>query len=189
MWPSASGRTIMEPHLGDKSLLSHLDSHGPRKKKKKKNLNSITEIASANTYRDTQIQTHRHTLSGHKHVHIQRRAQTCTHADTLTHAHTHTDERHWNGRKPFNSRQKSISNLELVLRRDTNRRADKGLFAPDKTSDRDTCPINWDLPDLPSGLLGGGVEWGGNGWLESEERVEGHIIWVTSDFNARGPDS
>lgn len=33
-------------------------------------------------------------------------------------------------------------NFQLVLRKDTNRRADKGLFAPDKTGDSDTCPIN-----------------------------------------------
>lgn len=31
MWPSALGWTIRELHLGDKSLLSHLDSHGPQK--------------------------------------------------------------------------------------------------------------------------------------------------------------
>lgn len=90
MWPSALGRTIMEPHLGDKSLLSHLDSHGPRKKKKKKK--------SKFNYRDSigkHVQTHKSKLIG-THLVV---TNTCTYSDvhkhvrtqtlTLTHTHTH----------------------------------------------------------------------------------------------------
>ena len=89
---SIGGRTIMELHLGDKSLLSHLDSHGPQKKKKSKF-----------NYRDSigkHVQTHKSKLIGthlvdtntctysdvHKHVHTQTLSLTLT--------HTHTDERH-----------------------------------------------------------------------------------------------
>lgn len=34
-----------------------------------------------------------------------------------------------------------------------------------------------------------GVVGGEKGWLQSEERVEGHNIEMTNEFNATGPDS
>lgn len=81
MWPSALGWTIKRATFGGQKSPFTLGQPWATK-----SLNSITEIASANTYRHT-YQTHPQTLTGHEHMRMQLHAQTCIHADTHTHTY------------------------------------------------------------------------------------------------------
>lgn len=122
--------------MRDNSLLSHLDCQ-----RRQKSQNSITEIASQHTYRDT--------IPRIKHSRL-----TDTNTRTLSFKGQHKNRHEqMKGCKtpanPFTPMKNQFPTWNL-LRRDTYRPSDKALFASDKTNYHNTCSIQTDLPVWPS---------------------------------------